>query len=1244
MNQDDIPDLEWTGERYVPQVRGSIALEHLHRYAMASEFVQGKYVLDVACGEGYGSNMLARKAASVIGVDIDEKTIIHAQKKYRRSNLFFKQGSCTELPLSNHSIDIVVSFETIEHIAEHEKMLSEIKRVLKPGGILIISSPEKHEYTEVLNQHNQFHVRELYLNEFEAVLKRFFKHHKLLGQRMIYGSGIFEENEVVSFGGSYDFESLLHNDFKKVKKSNPQYLIAICSDQKLSKVDSSLCEQSISENIFWQESAKKTTGNEPALPDLNKKNRASRLFLKIIKKIDALAAKLELEKLSLGKKANTFLKSFSCNDLPENKLELEAVIKPSIFNEDWYLCKYLDVLESGMAPFTHYITHGWKEFRNPHWLFDTKFFLEKYPEIHEQKLDPFTYYCVEGWKKKMQPHPTFDVHWYTEKNPGALDQNPLIHYITEGWKDGSSPYPLFFSSWYLRKYPDLPKDYNPFFHYLNFGKAEGRLPNAFNKSLDKIERNGFDPSAELLSQVQQYEKGKIDSFLKSFHENKETILLVSHEASRTGAPVLVYNLALSLKEKYNVIILTLEGGCLLSDFQTVCNLLIGPLTPQQKNDAFLYLFFKEINKKVNIKYAIVNSIVSSSVLLPLFENRIVILHLIHEFSSYTRPPGLFLNSAFLSAKQVYSADLVRENAVKDAPQLNFFSSITLPQGICRVPDLGDYSEEIKIKDILKEKGWTEDVIVVLGVGTVSLRKGVDLFISCAKRVLELGPQKKFKFIWIGEGFNPELDGIYSVYLADQIERSGLREIVNIIEPIKNINSAYLLSEILFLSSRLDPLPLVALDALNHQKALICFESATGIAEYLLKDPDAAFGVIPYLNTEIAAQKIYQLIEDEGLRSRIGCAGKKIALSTFNFQKYVETIDQIALECIKDKKQELEDEIILKKSNLFNIDFMIAPHAQLPCVDIAKWYLKNEKVGFQLRKPFPGFHPGLYAESHQLQGRNALAHYISNGFPSGPWKIKIINNTPSKSLTKVSLPTALHIHLYYPEMASEILHRLRGINYQVDLLISVTSHEAAIIATEIFSKYKNGTILIKEFPNRGRNFGPLLTGFREIILEKYQVIGHIHTKKSVDMGEKGIMDSMLWTHFLYSNLLGGFYNMANIILEEFQNNSQLGLVFPDDPNIVTWGKNQSFAKELIRKMKINCSLLQEHLNFPIGSMFWARTEALRPLFELNFHWEDYPEEPLPYDGSMLHAIERLLPLIVQHAHYQSASTYLEGVVR
>src|SRR5215211_7143354 len=187
--------MEFTGERYVPELHGDIALEHIHRYLQASELAQGKIVLDIASGEGYGSAMLAGKAKHVTGVDISIDAVKHARKRYQKENLDFKVGSCADIPLPDRSVDLMVSFETIEHHDQHEKMMQEIKRVLRPGGLLLISSPDKYNYSVEPGYTNPYHVKELYLHEFKNLLARYFKNIVYFGQRVVYGSNILAESE-----------------------------------------------------------------------------------------------------------------------------------------------------------------------------------------------------------------------------------------------------------------------------------------------------------------------------------------------------------------------------------------------------------------------------------------------------------------------------------------------------------------------------------------------------------------------------------------------------------------------------------------------------------------------------------------------------------------------------------------------------------------------------------------------------------------------------------------------------------------------------------------------------------------------------------------------------------------------------------------------------------------------------------------------------------------------------------------
>jgi O-antigen biosynthesis protein len=239
--------LEFTGERYLPEISGEIRLEHLHRYLIARELSHGKRVLDIACGEGYGSAILASVAARVFGVDIAADVIAHASSKYVVPNLEFSAGACEAIPLPDCSVDVVVSFETIEHVQRQEEMLREMRRVLCPGGLLIISSPDRRQYSDVLGNRNQFHVRELDRDEFGQLLRRHFRHVSMGGQRVRAGS------IVAPLDGSTSGPFLTFREKDPDAQAvpglvAPVYLLALASDAPLPSLPIGLTE---SEDFLW---------------------------------------------------------------------------------------------------------------------------------------------------------------------------------------------------------------------------------------------------------------------------------------------------------------------------------------------------------------------------------------------------------------------------------------------------------------------------------------------------------------------------------------------------------------------------------------------------------------------------------------------------------------------------------------------------------------------------------------------------------------------------------------------------------------------------------------------------------------------------------------------------------------------------------------------------------------------------------------------------------------------------------
>lgn len=237
---------EWTGERYLPTLDpetsgAEIHYEHLHRYAFASRFSKGKKVLDLGSGEGYGCNLLANEAESVIGVDANTKAIHQAKKTYPRRNLSFIQGSVTDLPIKdNGAFDLIICYETIEHVEEHQAVMREVKRLLKEDGLFIISSPNKKVYSDLPERSNPFHKKELYFNEFRKLLDDHFPCVILLGQKVICGSFICEirgrnENLCTNYAiikGDAGIEFTTHSC------DDPLYYIAVATKSSLKGIQS----------------------------------------------------------------------------------------------------------------------------------------------------------------------------------------------------------------------------------------------------------------------------------------------------------------------------------------------------------------------------------------------------------------------------------------------------------------------------------------------------------------------------------------------------------------------------------------------------------------------------------------------------------------------------------------------------------------------------------------------------------------------------------------------------------------------------------------------------------------------------------------------------------------------------------------------------------------------------------------------------------------------------------------------
>lgn len=228
--------------------------------------------------------------------------------------------------------------------------------------------------------------------------------------------------------------------------------------------------------------------------------------------------------------------------------------------------------------------------------------------------------------------------------------------------------------------------------------------------------------------------------------------------------------------------------------------------------------------------------------------------------------------------------------------------------------------------------------------------------------------------------------------------------------------------------------------------------------------------------------------------------------------------------------------------------------------------------------------------------------------------------------------AVQCHIFYPDLIDEFVAQLSTMPFKFDVYISVTNEEAKQQCNLQFKKIKNIEDLdVRVVPNRGRDIAPVFAEFGSV-LKQYDFVCHIQSKKSLYNEGK----TTGWREYLLNGLFGSESNVKRIF-KAFNDDKKLGIIYPQVHHTLpyvafTWLANKQQGSELCAKMGIACP--EGYFNFPAGSMFWARVDALAPLFDMNLTWQDFPEEKGQTDGTTAHAIERLLGIVPQALNYGS----------
>jgi len=1217
-------DLPWTGERFLVGRTGEIEFEHYHRYLFATQFCRGRDVLDIASGEGYGSFVLSQVARRVSGVDIDAASIEHANRTYGSETLTFIEGSCSKMPIPTGSIDVVVSFETIEHIYDHEGFLSEIRRVLREKGLLIVSTPDRQYYANPVEP-NPFHLLELSKPEFSHLLSQHFSDVTIGVQKATSGSIILPSAPV-----TIDTEVFLRTGVSTFETNetvgHAPFLIAIASNSALPRIHWGLLDDpQYLETLREQRQKAEQRLNEA------RANHGYQIALR-----DRQAAKVQRQLDVAERRLNSY-------DTREDLLADRRLLELSdIFDASAYRAIAGIPLEVDAAE--HYLVEGWRRGLEPGPHFESRFLYPYYCSAGFTGPPALTYLMLrtsgpaayrtrgeaDAAASVVRSSGYFDAAGYARGFAGMSGLDPALHYVLVGEWLGYAPSAAFDPQYYSERNPDVAVNApSPLVHYLLHGRHEARSPTA------SASRITFD--------------------LSRLDPTRQSVLLISHEASRTGAPILAYNVALRLREKYNVVALLLRGGDLVEDFQTCCAAVIGPLTYVEWHPVEAKYIMRRLLDACQFTYSIANSIESRNFLPWIPRAFVPVISLVHEFASYTRPKDSMIEALDWATELVFSAELTAASAKAVHPGLLARTIHVLPQGRCDLPpvETRETSSEdtAKLRRSIRPEG-AEDALIVLGAGFVHIRKGVDLFIACAVAVKALKPKRMVRFVWIGRGYDPTHDVAYSCYLAEQIARSGLDDHFEILDEVADLESVYAETDVFFLSSRLDPLPNVTIDAACCGIPVVCFDGATGIAEILNAEAATRSCVVPYVDADAAARVIADLADDETRRADISAVLRRVAAATFNMDRYVAQLDKLGIAAVGRMRQQALDLATLDEDPTFDpAVFLRAGSAAGSRQEAIIEYLgywsavglsPHASQNASFRRPCAGFHPQIYARENA--GRygslvNPFADYVRNAKPAGPWCHDLILPPVEPAMPTKGLRIGLHSHFYYPELVADLLDKLAANESRCDLLLTTGDEAKATVLRGATSAYAGGEVVIRTVPNRGRDIGAFLTVFGDDI-PRYDVIGHVHGKRSIETDE--LMGDM-WREFLWQNLVGDVYPMFDIIMARFAEDAGLGLVFPEDPHLVGWDGNLDIATDIAGKMGVT-EPLPLFFDFPVGTMFWARPAALLPLLSLRLGWDDYPNEPLPYDGTILHALERLVPFSAKQAGYRFAVTHVPGITR
>lgn len=938
---------------------------------------------------------------------------------------------------------------------------------------------------------------------------------------------------------------------------------------------------------------------------------------------------------------------------------------PSDFDPKFYFGLNPDIARIGVNPFLHYVRHGKKEQREykapPDFPidFDPTAYLELNPDVAYCGTSPYLHFIQTG-RREHRPYKHtgltrtnetqlgipegFDPETYRNLHPdlatfqGSLEQHYLRFGLPELRRFANGKPPQIPKT---QRYSQLPPDFDP------------DLYTALNPDIVGYPVNAYDHYIDYgIAHRRSYQPIKLQTkIIRPLESEKTTLAVISPSIDQTDDLSVIQAVCRLAKDQFNIVVIQLETEKGES-FPKLENNITISADIRFKQDGEMNYLFNEIHQLyapfISLLAGIHNHKISKRLTLAKTPSLMFVSDLIQ-----TKKSKYSLHEAKIwTTSLVFTNPFSRIDAIDHLPESTFKADLTL--GFHKGQFL-DFAESIPAKTIenTQNSALEEETLKtgyeVVGFGEINFNGGIDLFIDAAIELSQNPSIPTIHFTWFSPDTNTLIESDYGHFVREKIRLAGSDLRISIAAASDGMNQCIAQADLMLLTSRRDPLALRGLQALAAGVPVICFEGSSPLANLLIERGLKTSCTAPYMDVQqlvsLAEQALAQRC-DPGQADALNRVTARLLSGDSDFGSVVEICKETA-----EVFRSLEKQVGRLSTEGSPFDPVYYTGEDKPFnqqvdlrVELCWSYVLSFRAQLLLRKPRPGFNPFIHRDQTGTAiDEDPLLHSLSPTSCDTSSSAELVLPSQSDLVSFSQLvPVALHIHAYYTDLLPDILERVRRNKSDIHVYVTVNTQEKFDIAKSALGNYGYDPDRVSICGNIGRDVFPFLE-LADSLVDRYQIIGHVHTKKSPHMGGES-ETAIRWRELLLGNLLGGehAHQMADRVVGHLTRHQEIKIVFPDDPQIVGWGVNESAAIAMLGESAFNS--LPKHFDFPVGTMFWAKSSYIKDSLQLNLPSRFSPAEPLPTDGTILHAWERFLGAAAAGNPPLYALTYVPGLLR